>query len=122
MSTTTGYAHTNVDQIEDLAPKYGMEFGEARVIRADIDAERVGLSYYRMKPNKRFGFGHKHHEAEEVYVILEGSGRVKIEDDILDLATLDVVRCAPEVMREFEAGPDGMVFLATGNHVKGEAL
>jgi quercetin dioxygenase-like cupin family protein len=118
---TNGYARTNFDDVADLAPQYGMqELGEARYLREDVGAEAVGLSLYRMNPSKRTGFGHRHREAEEIYVVLSGSGRVKVDDEILDLRVRDVVRVAPACVREFEAGPDGMELLATGSHVEGD--
>ena len=121
MSTTTGYGKTNIDDVDDLAAKYGMgELGEARYLREDVGAEAIGLTYYRMNPGRRTGFGHRHREAEEMYVVLSGSGRVKVSDEILDLRPHDVVRVAPAAVREFEAGPDGMELLATGTHVDGD--
>jgi uncharacterized cupin superfamily protein len=118
---STAYAKTNIDDAEDLAAKFGMsELGEARYIREDVGADAIGVTHYRMKPGKRTGFGHRHREAEEMYVVLAGSGRVKVDDDILDLRARDVVRVAPAAVREFEAGPDGMELLATGAHVEGD--
>ena len=125
MSTTTGYGKTNIDDVEDAAPKYGMgEIGEARYVREDVGAEGIGMTLYRMNPGKRGGFGHRHERAEEMYVVLSGSGRVKIDDSILELRPLDVVRVAPASVRELEAGADGMQVLAFGTHVKddGEML
>jgi uncharacterized cupin superfamily protein len=116
-----GYAKTNIADVEDLAVKFGMaELGEARYLREDVGAEAIGLTYYRMNPGKRTGFGHRHERAEEMYVVLSGSGRVKVDDEILDLDPRDVVRVAPASVREFEAGPDGMELLATGTHVDGD--
>ena len=116
-----GYARINIDEVEDLAAKYGMgELGEARYLREDVGAEAIGLTYYRMNPGRRTGFGHRHKEAEEMYVVLNGSGRVKVDDEILDLRARDIVRVAPAAVREFEAGPDGMELLATGTHVEGD--
>lgn len=124
-NTTTGYAHINFDDVTDLAARYGMgELGEARYVRDEVGAERIAMTLYRMNPGRRSGFGHRHREAEEMYVVLSGSGRVKIDDDILDLRPLDIVRVAPSSIRDFEAGPEGMHLLATGQHVKddGEML
>ena len=118
---STGYAKTNIDDVEDVAASYGMgELGEARYVREDVGAERIGISHYRMNPGRRTGFGHRHREVEEMYVVLAGSGRVKIDDEIVELRAHDVVRVAPESVREFEAGPDGMELLATGTHVDGD--
>ena len=118
---STDYARINIDDVDDLAAQYGMgELGEARYLREDVGAEAIGLTYYRMNPGRRTGFGHRHREAEEMYVVLSGSGRVKVADEILDLRPRDVVRVAPAAVREFEAGPDGMELLATGTHVDGD--
>jgi mannose-6-phosphate isomerase-like protein (cupin superfamily) len=122
---STGYACVNIDNVEDAAAKFGMgELGEARYVREDVGAEGVGLSWYRMNPGRRTGFGHRHDAVEEIYVVLGGSGRVKLDDEILDLRRGDIVRVAPPTVREFEAGPDGMELLATGTHAKddGELL
>jgi len=73
-----------------------------------------------LKPDKRQPFGHKHDEAEEVYVVMAGSGRMKLDDEILDIAKLDAVRVAPGVMRSFEAGSDGLQMLAFGPHHEGD--
>jgi uncharacterized cupin superfamily protein len=116
-----GYAHTNFNEVEDLAVKFGMtDTGEARYLREEVGAETIGTSLYRMKPGKRTGFGHSHDEAEEMYVVVGGTGRVKIDDEIIDLAEWDTVRVAAPHVREFEAGDAGMTLLAFGNHVKGD--
>jgi mannose-6-phosphate isomerase-like protein (cupin superfamily) len=121
MTTNNGWAHTNFDDVTDMAVQYGMqELGEARYLREDVGAETNGLTLYRMRPGKRTGFGHRHKAAEELYVVLSGTGRAKIDDEIVALRALDVVRVAPACVREFEAGPDGMELLATGTHVAGD--
>jgi len=79
------------------------------------------MSNYRMNPGRRVGFGHRHAESEEIYVVLSGSGRFKIDDDIIDVAAKDVVFCPPAAMREWEAGPDGMELLAFGGHAEDDA-
>ncbi len=68
----------------------------------------------------RQAFGHRHREQEETYVVVGGSGRVKLEDDVVELAPWDAVRVAPQTMRCFEAGPDGMEFLAFGAHTSAD--
>jgi mannose-6-phosphate isomerase-like protein (cupin superfamily) len=97
--------------------KYGMsETGEARYLRTDVGAETVGASLYELRPGKRTGFAHRHKTAEELYIVLSGSGRMKIDEEIIELAPRDVVRVAPEAVRDFEAGPDGLELLASGTH------
>ena len=118
---SNGYAVTNLDQVDDLAARFQMtEVGEARHLREQVGAEGVGLTLYRMNPGKRVGFGHRHERAEEVYVVLSGSGRMKVDDDLIDLGERDVVRVAPASVREWEAGPDGLELLATGTHFEGD--
>jgi mannose-6-phosphate isomerase-like protein (cupin superfamily) len=100
-----------------VAPANG--FGgrwEARVARENLDAEQTGLTHFRLRPGKRSPFAHRHRRAEEVYVVIGGSGRVKLGDQILDVRPLDAVRVAPELARAFEAGPDGLEFIAFGPH------
>ena len=41
-------------------------------------------------------------------------GRAKLDDEVVELATWDVLRVAPAVMRSFEAGPDGMDVICIG--------
>jgi mannose-6-phosphate isomerase-like protein (cupin superfamily) len=118
------YTHLNLDRVEDAAPANG--FGErwqARVARTDLGAERTGLTHFRLRPGKRSPFVHRHREAEEVYVVLRGSGRVKLGEEIREVAALDAIRVAPELPRAFEAGPDGLELIAFGrHHADGEAV
>lgn len=112
-----GHTQINLAEVEDAPPANG--FGarwEARVAREDLDAEQTGLTYFRLRPGKRSPFVHRHRRAEEVYVILGGTGRVKLDDEIFEVRALDAVRVAPEVARGFEAGPDGLEFIAFGPH------
>ena len=103
------YRKLNLDDVKDLAPDFGMqEMGQARFARQMLGAQRIGLAQYRMNPGRRVGFGHKHGESEEVYVVLSGSGRFRVDDDVLDVGPRDVVYCPPQVTREWEAGPAGM--------------
>ncbi|HWF31212.1 MAG TPA: cupin domain-containing protein [Solirubrobacteraceae bacterium] len=111
------YTKMNLTETADSAPKFGLEeFGEAHFPREELDAKTTGLSYQVLKPGKRQRFGHSHDKAEEVYVVLSGSGRVRLDDEIVDLEALDAIRVEPSVMRAFEAGPDGMAWLAFGPH------
>jgi mannose-6-phosphate isomerase-like protein (cupin superfamily) len=116
---TTRSAALSLDDAKDLAPDYGMgEMGEARFVRDALGAEHVGLSHYKMNPGRRVGFGHRHGESEEIYVVLAGSGRFKIDEDIVAVTARDVVYCPPAAMREWEAGADGLELLAFGGHAE----
>ena len=118
---TTPHTTMSLDDAEDIAPKYGMsDVGEARFLRKDLGAEGIGIANYRLKPGARIGFGHRHAEVEEVYVVLGGSGRFKLDDEIVDVAARDVVYCSPAVMRAWEAGSAGLELLVCGQHLEGD--
>ncbi len=115
------YTKLNFSEVKDLAPDYGMsEMGEARFARGALGAERIGVTRYLMNPGRRVGFGHRHPDSEEAYVVLAGSGRFQINDDVVDVVAYDIVYCPANTMREWEAGPDGMEVLAFGQHTDGE--
>jgi mannose-6-phosphate isomerase-like protein (cupin superfamily) len=112
----SNYTHINLKtDVEDMAPKFGFAPNlESRFARRPLELEKSGVSYYRVAPNYRIPFGHKHGEQEEVYLLLSGSARMKLDDDIVELAPLDVLRVPGEVTRAFEAGPDGAEIVAFG--------
>ena len=115
------YTLKQLADVEDSAPKFGYgEVQEARFARRDLEAEQTGVSYHRVKPGKRQGFAHRHERAEEVYVVLSGSGRVKLDDEVIELRRLDALRVAPGVTRAFEGGPEGLELLAFGPHHEGD--
>ena len=78
--------------------------------------EATGAIYFRLFAGKRSPFTHRHVEAEETYVVLSGSGWIKVDDDVHELEPLDAIRVAPQTPRAFEAGPEGLEFLAFGPH------
>ncbi len=111
------FTHLSLEAVEDAAPANGFgERWEARVARVPLDARDTGVTHFRLRPGKRSPFAHRHAQAEEVYVILSGGGQVKLDDELRDVRPLDAIRVAPEVVRAFEAGPDGLEFLAFGAH------
>lgn len=115
------YTHRNLDEVDDSAPKFGYdEVQEARFANQALETEQVGFAFHRVKPGKRQGFGHKHDAAEEVYVVLSGSGRVKLDDEIVEIARLDAIRVSPEVARQFEAGDEGLEIVAFGARHEGD--
>jgi uncharacterized cupin superfamily protein len=115
------YAKKNLRDVEDSAVKHGLnETQEARFARADLGAQQTGLNYLIVKPGQREAFAHRHREAEEIYVVLAGSGRVKLDDELVELATMDAVRVSPGTARSFQAGPDGLEVLVFGPHVEGD--
>lgn len=115
------YTLKKLTDVEDTAPGFGLgEIQEARFANDDLEAQDTGVSHHRLKADKRQGFAHKHQKAEEVYVALSGSGRVKLDDEIVELEPLDAIRVSPGVTRQFEAGPDGLELLAFGPHHEGD--
>ncbi|MEI2702795.1 MAG: cupin domain-containing protein [Baekduia sp.] len=97
-----------------------MEGVEARGLRDPAGAEQTGAMLHKLQPGVRQGFGHVHHEAEELFFVLSGSGRVNVGDEVVELAERDLIRLAPTTPRCFEAGDDGLEFLAFGPHLKGD--
>ncbi len=116
-----GYTKTQLLEVEDVAAKHGMgDAHEVRFATTALDAEQTGVSLHHLRPGRRQPFGHRHQEAEEVVVVLEGGGRVRLDDEIVDLAPMDALRIGPEVARRFEAGPDGLRFLVFGARHQGD--
>jgi mannose-6-phosphate isomerase-like protein (cupin superfamily) len=112
---TRPFTKVNLRDVKDSAVAFGLsEMQEARFCGRDLGAVSTGLAHHVLKPGKRQSFGHRHADAEEVYVVLAGSGRVKLDDEIIDVGPRDAVRVAPSVLRRFEAGPEGIEFLAFG--------
>ena len=108
------YTIENLKEIDNSAGDYGPDL-EARFGRRHLDSEHLGVSYFRYSPGFRAPMGHSHREQEEVYVVVSGSGRIKLDDDILALRPWDVVRVAPSTVRGLEAGPDGLEVIAVGS-------
>jgi mannose-6-phosphate isomerase-like protein (cupin superfamily) len=110
------YTQVNLkDDVQDQAEGFGLAPNmEARFATDDLDMSQGGVGYERFAPNFRVPFGHTHKEQEEVYVVIGGSGRVKIDDDIVDFREWDILRMAPGTWRCFEAGPEGAEILAFG--------
>jgi mannose-6-phosphate isomerase-like protein (cupin superfamily) len=117
----TPFTHTKLTDVRDSAPEFGMEdVQEARFAKDALDAEKTGVSHLKLKPERRTPFGHKHDEAEEVYIVIAGSGRLKLDEEIIEVERLDAIRVSPEVIRAFEAGPDGIEVLAVGARHDGD--
>ena len=109
------YTHKNIAEVADAAAAFGLaDRQESRFASDDLGAEQTGFSHHTFKPGRRQAFGHRHERAEEVYFVVSGSGRMKLDDEIVDLEARDVIRVAPGVTRAFEAGEDGLEVLAFG--------
>jgi uncharacterized cupin superfamily protein len=115
------YTIRNLNDTADSAAAFGFaDIGEAHFPREELGAEATGLAYHVLKPGMRQAFGHRHDHAEEVAVVLSGAGRVRLDDEILDIRALDAIRIAPEVRRAFEAGGEGMTMLVFGPRHAGD--
>jgi mannose-6-phosphate isomerase-like protein (cupin superfamily) len=109
-----GYSIKNLQDVDNSAPESAGDGLEARFARKHLDSDHLGVSYFRYGPNFRAQYGHRHREQEEAYVVVSGSGRLRLDDDIVDLKQWDVVRVAPQVVRGFEGGPQGLEIIAIG--------
>ncbi|WP_217912870.1 cupin domain-containing protein [Miltoncostaea marina] len=109
------YTHVNLRRdVPDMAAMNGMEGMDARFPTRDLGLSAAAISLHRLEPGVRQPFGHRHASQEEVYVVVEGSGRVKLDEEVVELATWDAVRVPPRTWRCFEAGPGGIAFVAVG--------
>jgi quercetin dioxygenase-like cupin family protein len=107
------YATVNLleveDSVGDRAPGIEGRFG-----RKHLDSRDLGVSLFRYAANLRSPMAHSHREQEEAYIVVGGSGRVLLDDEVQELRQWDVVRVAPEVVRSFEGGPEGLDIVAIG--------
>ena len=116
------YTKTNLSEVEDQAAKHGFgELQEARFPRTDVGAERGGIAHIKVRAGQRQQFAHRHKEAEEIHVILGGSGRMKVDDDTFEVGEGDVIRVEPSAARAFEAGPDGLEYVVFSTRHENDA-
>ena len=109
------------EDLEDVGPRFdGAPELEFRGATKPLELENSALSYQRVPPGYRFPYGHTHMKQEEVYVVLSGSGRMKIDDEIVELKQWDAVRIPPGSWRGYEAGPEGLEILVIGAPYLGE--
>ncbi len=109
----SAFSMVNLLEVEDSVGDRAPEL-EGRFARKHLDSRDLGVSLFRYAPNFRSPMAHSHREQEEAYVVVSGSGRVLLDDQVRELGPWDVVRVAPEVVRAFEAGPDGLELIAIG--------
>jgi mannose-6-phosphate isomerase-like protein (cupin superfamily) len=109
------YTVKNLKEIENSAVRFGLAPDlEARFALSALELEQVEISYQRLAPNFRTPFGHRHKEQEEIYILVAGSGRMKLNDEIVELYQWDAVRVPAETTRGFQAGPEGATLIAVG--------
>lgn len=110
-----GYTVVNLKEVEDMAPRFGYSPNlESRFARVPLELEQSGLSYFKVAPDFRTPFGHRHGEQEEIYLVVSGSARIKLDDEVVELRQWDAVRVPGETIRCFEGGPEGAEIIAFG--------
>lgn len=103
------------EDLEDLGSNFdGPDELEFRMATKPLGLERSGLSFQSIPPGYRFPYGHTHAQQEEVYVVVGGDGRMKLDDDVIEVRRWDAVRVPPGTWRGYEAGPDGLEILVVG--------
>ena len=117
----SAYKLVNIKELDNPAAQHGMEGFEARFARKALELEQFGFSYQKFGPDWRQPFGHVHAVQEEAYLVLAGSGRIKIGDDVVELKQWDAVRVPSAATRQLESGPDGLEILAIGGTPTGDA-
>ena len=109
------------EDLEDVGSNFdGAPDLEFRLATKALELEQSGLSYQRIPPDYRFPYGHTHKEQEELYVVVRGSGRMKLDDEIVEVKEWDVVRVPPGTWRGYEGGPEGLEILVFGAPNLGE--
>jgi mannose-6-phosphate isomerase-like protein (cupin superfamily) len=109
------YTRVNLNSdVKDMAPEFGMEGIESHFARTNLELENSGLSLFRLDAGFRTPFGHTHSEQEEVYVLVSGSARVALDDELVELSQWDAIRIPSGTMRGMEAGDGGAEILAFG--------
>jgi len=64
-----------------------------------LEASALGARMWRLEPGKA-STKHRHFTQEELYVLLEGEGRVRIGDEVLTLAPMDALLIEPDTVRQ----------------------
>ena len=108
------YTRVNLKEVEDQAPKFGMDDLEFRTAREPLELSNSAVSYMRLSPNYRLPFGHTHNTQEELYVLVDGTARLKLGDEVIDLKPFDAVRIPKDTMRNLEGGPEGAEVILFG--------
>jgi quercetin dioxygenase-like cupin family protein len=102
----------NFQRLRDTSPRDApMQW---KMARDALRSPELGVSRFTYEPGARMPFGHRHREQEEIYVVVAGSGHAKLDDELIDLETWDVLRVAPPIVRSFAAGPDGLDLICIG--------
>jgi mannose-6-phosphate isomerase-like protein (cupin superfamily) len=116
------YTIKNMREVKDVAAEAGLSDAlEARFAHEDVGAEGTGFSYQVVKAGQRQPFAHKHGKAEEIYVVIAGAGKLKLDDEVVEIDRLDAIRIGPSIIRAFEAGDEDLELLVFGQRAEGDA-
>jgi mannose-6-phosphate isomerase-like protein (cupin superfamily) len=112
----SGYTVQNLKEVENQGVHFGLDPNdmELRMAKDPLECANAGISYLKLGPGYRAPFGHTHKTQEEIYILISGSARVKLNDDVIDMKPFTAVRIAQETMRSYEGGPDGAEIIAIG--------
>ena len=110
------YTVQDLNQVQNQGENFGLNPDEyqVRMAKDPLGCQHAGISLVRLGPGYRVPFGHSHKTQEEIYVLVKGGARIKIEDDIVDMEPMTAVRVDPGAMRAFEAGSEGADLIAIG--------
>ena len=111
-----GFTVRNLREVENQGLRLGLDENEIelRMAKDPLECTACGLSYMKLAPGYRPPFGHTHKTQEEIYVLVKGSGRMKLGDELVELEPFTAVRVSPETMRGYEAGPEGAELIVIG--------
>lgn len=116
------YTRVNLKDVEDSAETHGYgELQASRFPREALGLETAGMAHHEVKPGMRQPFAHRHEQAEEVHLVLAGGGQLKVDDELVEVEPMDVIRIEPGATRAFEAGPDGLEYVVFSPRHEGEA-
>lgn len=108
----TNWTKTNFERLPDRSPRDARM--QWKFARDALRSPELGVSRFTYEPGARMPWGHRHREQEEVYVVVAGSGCAKLDEEVVELSSWDVLRVAPAVIRSFEAGPEGLDLVCIG--------
>jgi quercetin dioxygenase-like cupin family protein len=112
----SGYSIQNLKEVENQGVNFGIDPGdmELRMAKDPLECANAGVSYVKLGPGFRTPFGHTHKTQEEIYILISGSARVKLNDEVVDMVPFTAVRIAQDTMRSYEGGPEGAELIAIG--------
>jgi uncharacterized cupin superfamily protein len=79
-----------------------------------LGAETLGARFWRLRPGQA-STKHRHYTTVELYVVIEGTGRIRVEDDLLELPRMSALLVGPETVRQvFNDTDEDVLWLVFG--------